>query len=272
MSLERYALAYRARGWPVLAIKPGSKEPLTRHGVKDSTTDVREIRRWFERWPDANLAIACGAPGPHVLDVDDLEAFARSGMAERLVGVPTVASARGRHFYFAGINAGTIKPGYGELLGRGAYALAPPSIHPSGCEYVWLEAPRGSLPPILEQLLRAGRRRDPGAGKGEQPLIPVGRRYDALVRFLGLLRSYGFGEAALVAFVDPFLDHAVELDEARVPLDRAHAYRTARRIARRYPPHPNRGPTDFAAFQASDPDGFHLADNRSEEGPSNGRN
>ena len=271
MSLERYARAYRARGWRVLAIKPDSKEPLTRHGVKDATTDVREIRRWFERWPDANLAIACGAPGPHVLDVDDLVEFARSGMGERLVGVPTVASGRGRHFYFAGIHAGTIKTGYGSLLGRGSYALAPPSIHPSGREYAWLEAPRGALPPILEQLLRAGRRRHPRASDDAQLLIPIGRRYDKLVQFLGLLRSSGFGEAALVAFTDAFLDHAVEIDDARCPIDREHAYATARRFARLYPPHPNRGPTDFAAFRASDPDGFHLADHRSEEGPNNGR-
>jgi hypothetical protein len=74
----------------------------------------------------------------------------------------------------------------------------------------------------------------------DERLVPVGRRRDALKRFLGLLRSMGFGERQLVAFVDPFLDTCVELDEARVPLDREHARRTAEDIARRYPPGFNR--------------------------------
>ena len=67
----RQALAFAARGWPVLPCQPGQKTPVTRHGVRDATTDPDQITAWFGRHPDWNLAIATGAPGPDVLDVDE---------------------------------------------------------------------------------------------------------------------------------------------------------------------------------------------------------
>ena len=66
----RQALAFATRGWPVLPCQPGQKTPATRHGVRDATTDPGQITAWFGRHPDWNLAIATGAPGPDVLDVD----------------------------------------------------------------------------------------------------------------------------------------------------------------------------------------------------------
>ena len=66
----RQALAYARRGWPVFPCLPGEKIPATRHGYRDATTDQRQITAWFGRGPDWNLAIATGAPGPDVLDVD----------------------------------------------------------------------------------------------------------------------------------------------------------------------------------------------------------
>ena len=64
------ALAYAATGWPVFPCRPGSKEPATRNGFHDATTDPGQIRRWWHREPDRNVAIATGAPGPDVVDVD----------------------------------------------------------------------------------------------------------------------------------------------------------------------------------------------------------
>jgi hypothetical protein len=64
------ALGYAARGWPVFPCPAGSKAPATRHGYRDATTDPGRITAWFGTNPDRNVAIATGAPGPDVLDVD----------------------------------------------------------------------------------------------------------------------------------------------------------------------------------------------------------
>ena len=65
------ALGYAARGWPVFPCQAGQKVPATAHGHRDATTDPEQITAWFGRQRDWNLAIATGAPGPDVLDVDD---------------------------------------------------------------------------------------------------------------------------------------------------------------------------------------------------------
>src|SRR5262249_37217616 len=145
----RAGLEYIGRGWPTMALKPHSKEPATRHGVKDATLDEIVLRRWFERWPDANIGLACGLPGPHVLDIDDPRAGPTALVRVSRLGGPDVATARGRQFYLRGLAQGTVSLGWGELRGQGSYVVAPPSIHPSGKLYVFLigltEAP---LPPL----------------------------------------------------------------------------------------------------------------------------
>src|SRR5205814_5234945 len=64
---------YAAAGWPVLPCLPGGKVPvgaLVPHGCLDATTDPDVITGWWSRMPAANVAIACGLPGPDVVDVD----------------------------------------------------------------------------------------------------------------------------------------------------------------------------------------------------------
>ena len=69
-AILRRALAYAHRGWPVFPCLPGQKIPATRHGFRDATTDEQQITDWFGHGASWNLAIATGAPGPDVLDVD----------------------------------------------------------------------------------------------------------------------------------------------------------------------------------------------------------
>lgn len=179
-----------ARGWPVMPVRPHSKDPITAHGVKDATTDERTILHWFDKWPDANLAVATGAPGPTVLDVDDLDK-GRSALGElERIGAPEVASPRGRHLYFRGSTHGTIKLDYGELRSRGSYIVCPPSVHPSGKSYVWLVEPGGPLIEVPQFV--AGDKQAAGAGVFEAPKEKVGHggRHDHLKDFaVRLVRS-----------------------------------------------------------------------------------
>jgi hypothetical protein len=135
------ALDYARRGWPVFPCKPGSKEPATIHGFKDATTDLDQITRWWWYNPAANVAIATGAPGPDVLDVDvkptgsGWAAFNRLKRAGLLTGAVVLVSTRngGLHAYYAGTGqpSGAIRGQHLDFKARGGYVLAPPSTVPA---------------------------------------------------------------------------------------------------------------------------------------------
>ena len=107
----RQALAYARRGWPVFPCQPGQKTPATAHGFRDATTDPEQITDWFTRHPDRNLAIATGAPGPDVLDVDQhgpagngyaaLGRLRRAGLLDGAAAYVRTPSG-GLHAYFTG--------------------------------------------------------------------------------------------------------------------------------------------------------------------------
>jgi hypothetical protein len=134
----RQALAFADRGCPVLPCQPGQKTPATRHGVRDATTDPAQITAWFGRHPDWNLAIATGAPGPDVLDVDQ-HGEAGNGYAAfrqlRTAGLLDGAAAYvrtpsgGMHAYFTGSDQrnGHLPCHHLDFRSRGGYVLTPPS-------------------------------------------------------------------------------------------------------------------------------------------------
>ena len=134
----RQALAYAARGWPVFPCQPGRKIPATAHGFRDATTDEQQITAWFTRHPGANLAIATGAPGPDVLDVDQhgpdgsgFPAFARLRPAGLLAGAAAYVRtpSGGMHVYFTGTrqHCGHLPGHHLDFRSAGGYILAPPS-------------------------------------------------------------------------------------------------------------------------------------------------
>ena len=85
------AETYVARGWRVFLLAPGAGVPFKgSHGVNDATTDLDVIRAGLGEHPDANLAIATGAPGPQVFDADDLDA-AQGVIAKLPASVPWAA-------------------------------------------------------------------------------------------------------------------------------------------------------------------------------------
>jgi hypothetical protein len=134
----RRALAFADRGWPVLPCQPGRKTPATRHGVRDASTDPGQITAWFGRHPDWNLAIATGAPGPDVLDVDQhgpagngYTAFRQLREAGLLDGASAYVRtpSGGLHAYFTGTGQrnGHLPDRHLDFRSRGGYVLTPPS-------------------------------------------------------------------------------------------------------------------------------------------------
>jgi putative DNA primase/helicase len=238
------ALGYARLGWPVLPVPAKSKAAtLTGRGVKDASTDPATLMRWWGRWPDANVAVACGLPGPQVLDIDSL---ARAG---RLLDVdaPTVATARGRHLYFAGQPGGTAALACGELRGRGSYVLAPPSIHPGGKHYVWLAEPDGPLPAVPAFVNAAA---GTTWGKGEQPVVEQvepGAMYDHLCDLATRLARAGIRNADVIERVLLVQFEAVRIPGASYGGGRRDTRRIAEWAAASRIAATERGYADFAA-------------------------
>ena len=138
-SIVSVAFVCARRGWPVFPCRPGTKEPATRHGFHDASTDPQRIRSWWRRMPGANLAIATGHPGPDVLDVDQhgaagngYAAFNRLWRAGVVGGAShiVVTPSGGFHVYFVGSEqpSGRLPHHHLDFKASGGYVLAPPSV------------------------------------------------------------------------------------------------------------------------------------------------
>jgi len=134
----RQALACARNKLPVLPCQPGTKVPATPRGYLDATTDPGQIRQWFAGHPDRNLALATGAPGFDVLDIDQhgeagdgftaLRQLARAGLlaaACKRIRTP----GGGAHYYFAGSWQRTahLPAHHIDFLAQGGYVMVPPS-------------------------------------------------------------------------------------------------------------------------------------------------
>ena len=215
-SMLAAALNYAARGWRVFPCQPKSKAPLTVHGVKDASTDFEQIAAWWAKWPLANVAIATGAPGPVVVDVDGeqggeswYELRHRLGFAD---DTPVAHTAKGQHLYFGAphgveVRNSASKAGPGvDIRGAGGYVIAPPSIHPSGKPYTWdagfhfADYPLAPFPEALLPILTGPRAAAKTAGgNGDGGRIPEGQRDSTLTSLAGTMRRRGMGEAAIRA-------------------------------------------------------------------------
>jgi hypothetical protein len=145
------ALEYASEGLSVIPMNPKDKKPLIQWSPYQlERANEEQIRRWWEKWPDANVGIVTGhLSNTFVLDCDAPEGIE---IIEMNGGLPPTRVAltsyegefRKRHYYFnypeAEIRNSTKKlPGL-DVRGEGGYVVAPPSIHPSGVAYEW-EAP-----------------------------------------------------------------------------------------------------------------------------------
>jgi hypothetical protein len=175
--LRAAALAYAARGIPVLPLHTPQLRPVTAegdrvvvavacscgdkecdrlgkhprtllvpHGVAQASTEPERVEGWWRRAPLANIGLATG----HLVDVLDLDgpegvAALRAFAATHgwTPSGPLVRTGRGWHLYLQPSGTGPHNPIHPELLahvdwrGKGAYAIAPPSRHARGT-YTWV--------------------------------------------------------------------------------------------------------------------------------------
>jgi hypothetical protein len=141
--LARAAWEYARRGVPVFPCVPWGKEPLTGHGYREASTDLRRVSSWWRWQPKANIGIPTGAVRGawDVLDVDvhaggdgfaALAAVRGAGLLEgweRIVRSPS----GGLHLYFPANGdprqrSWSVPGSHVDFLANGRYVMAPPSV------------------------------------------------------------------------------------------------------------------------------------------------
>lgn len=153
------ALDYLARGWSVIPILAGTKRPaIPWKDFQFRRATEAEVRGWFTRWPDAGVAIVCGAVSGLVVVDRDGDAGAKSLTVRGITypDTPRVRTRRGEHVYFAHPGPAVesranpdndrVRAAHPTLAGLdwkgdGGYVLAPPTVHQEGPVYAWDVAP-----------------------------------------------------------------------------------------------------------------------------------
>lgn len=215
--LLQAAIHYAKQGFKVFPCLAGQKGPATPHGFKDATTDVEQIRSWWEQNPDYNVAIA--TEGLIVLDYDD------PNPGNWPESWPLFSEPLDDLFYHTPRNGShsimldpecrwrnstrALAPNI-DTRATGGYVLVPPSRTKDG-EYRF---PQGGMQPggpkrppeWMRVLLDAHCRkatngtRPPREGPPEESeLIPIGQRNDSLATYCGRMRQFGASEHEMLA-------------------------------------------------------------------------
>ena len=151
MSLEK-AIEYAARGWFVFPLLPRSKAPATTNGFKAASDRPEVIKSLWGSRTNLNIGLSTGNISQcWILDVDadkgGLESIEK--WENKYGSLPDTLTSKtgggGKHYFFKipnGMNipsnANKLSPGI-DLRGTGGYAAIPPSVHPNGNQYIWVD-------------------------------------------------------------------------------------------------------------------------------------
>ncbi len=191
------ALTLLGHGWSVIPCRARSKFPLEEWEVyKDRLPTEVEVRRWWEKHPNANAAIVCGkVSGLVVVDID-VDKGGRIEDIEEATDRISRTGGGGWHLFYkhpGGLvgNRVGVRPGI-DIRGDGGYVIAPPSVHESGKAYTWMS--EGDMGPCPEWVTSTNG--DEHVPSGEQWLtsmlergVAEGGRNDALARLTGYFAS-----------------------------------------------------------------------------------
>ena len=198
-TLMDWALTYYDAGLNILPLVPRDKFPMIKWGKYEKERARREdVISWWTKQPEANIGIITGEINNLVVvDVDkeqgkkSLEILYNKEMPLTVV----TKSIRGKHYYFKntdkwGSHIG-IYPDI-DIRGEGGLIVAPPSIHPTGKEYKWinpiLETEIAEMPTELVEAFKEKIRSKPNIFEGK---IKQGERNKALTSISGTLRNIG---------------------------------------------------------------------------------
>ncbi len=137
-----YALDYHCFGWCVIPIPYGTKKAQIKWGkYQKKQPDEKQLRKWFT-CNSVNVAVIVGevSNGLACRDFDTITEYEKWSISYPDLAkiLPTGQTADGMHVYFEGHIKGIKHLSNGELRGSGGYCLLPPSLHPEGVIYKWV--------------------------------------------------------------------------------------------------------------------------------------
>ena len=216
-ALVEWAVFYSKNGWPVFPVVCKGKAPLTERGLYDASTDEKQIRAWWKRWPGANIGCPCGDP-----EFTNGEGTKGRGSGHDAVdiepaGLKTVAE-RGDHSEWATFRVKTPSGGYHALVATrtdvknavkpvegidirtaGGYTLLPPSYvieEEKGYDgwYVWQNFPNGTKLPDMPKWLIDACKAVKKTAKVDSLSFAKGARNDSLFRYGCKLKAEGLDD------------------------------------------------------------------------------
>jgi P4 family phage/plasmid primase-like protien len=187
--------------------------------VHDATTDPSQIKKWWEKWPNANIGIAAGEGSDIiVVDIDPRHNGTKTlkKLEARLGPLPKTVTAHtgggGQHRFFKypafSVKSDTAGKVFGlgvDLISDGGYVVAPKSRHASGEHYLWfkdlspLSTEPVALPPKWVDHLRACTKSSRKLKEPSDGLIAEGQRNNHLTSLAGKLWRNGASRDALLA-------------------------------------------------------------------------
>jgi len=123
--------------------RPG-KHPRTFSGLDDANIDPAQIRKWWAKWPSANIGVNCGKSGLLVIDLDYYkDVYEGNDLELDENTVTAITGGGGCHLFYEmedsdmfGNKKKNLPPGI-DIRGHGGYVIVAPSLHASGNRYQW---------------------------------------------------------------------------------------------------------------------------------------
>ena len=208
-----YAIRYLDLGYSVIPLVPNTKEPMLARWKHFVTEPPQQdlVARWWRHTPNANIGILTGKPsGVLVVDWDKPETPPN-------IRTKRVRTRRGVHFYFRypGDDIAALIGNISDIHVKktGGYVLAPPSTHPSGDVYSWID--EGELIDIPSEVMEVMRRKNVGR-RLVKPYGVGGRLLgSAALRFMEGSTAVGRRNSDLFAAASSFRDNGFSIEDAR---------------------------------------------------------
>lgn len=186
-----WATFYVSQGLSVIPLTTREKKPLRPWSeYQKRIATAAELKEWFPLGTKLNIGIVTGElSGVNVIDFDTIEAY-KEAMDREAVFAPLVKTAKGFHLFCKATPGANNFHSRSDLKkvdfrGEGGYVVAPPSVHPSGVQYQWVQASDCLTPPKLPSWVLDGPQK--GKSQTQQLLdgVSEGGRNNALASLAG---------------------------------------------------------------------------------------